>query len=228
MEDEINIREYLEVLARRWKTILAVMVVMAVLAFYVSLKIKPAYESSTTILLQNDSSSSGASQVAGIAGMLGINLGAGGGNLGDLTELLKSKVVAAKVLDDLDLIHKVKGWDNPKTRKSDMISAVSAMIKPAKAAGNILEIKTEADDPQLAADVANGYVSALAYYWNQLMLLLSVQVYFFYIHLLLKRKQHVDRHTPLEHQISANYPQRNQPQTLLAGSTTKDLGDRQL
>ncbi|HTY14064.1 MAG TPA: Wzz/FepE/Etk N-terminal domain-containing protein [Candidatus Omnitrophota bacterium] len=168
MNDEIDIREYLEILTKRWALIAAVTIVAALLTFFFSVRMKPVYEAKTTILMRSDSQASGMSQVAGIAGMLGINLGAGGGNLGDLTELLKSRVVAEKVLDDLDLRHRIKGWDGPKVKKSALISVVNSMIKPPKSTVNMLEIKTEADDPQIAADVANGYVSALTYYWNDL------------------------------------------------------------
>jgi uncharacterized protein involved in exopolysaccharide biosynthesis len=146
--------------------IAAVTIVMAAAAFLYSINQKPIYAASTTILLR---SSNGASQYAGLAGMLGANISSGGvGNAGDLTELLKSRVVAAKVLDDLQLTKRIKGWNDPTVKRHSLASAVSGMLKPPKTSGNLVELKVETDDAQLAADVANDFVNALAYYWNEL------------------------------------------------------------
>jgi uncharacterized protein involved in exopolysaccharide biosynthesis len=167
--DEIDLREYIDVIVRRWTLIVGVTVIVAILALVFSLTQKPVYESKATILLRSAGGSSSLSQYAGLAGMLGVNLGGGGGSsLGDLTELLKSKAVAAKVLDDLKLTARIKGWDNPKIKRQSLISAVSGYLKLPKMTGNLLELKTEADDPQLAADVANGFIEAISYYWNEL------------------------------------------------------------
>lgn len=169
MEDEIDLREYLEVLMRRWKTVVVIATAIGVAAFIFNINQKPVYEAKATILLRGvGGSSSLMSQYAGLAGMLGVNSGSSGGNLGDLTELLKSRAVAAKVLDDLKLTQRIEGWDDPKIKKEDLSSAVSGMLKAPKTIGNLLEIKAEANDPQLAADVTNGFISALSFYWNEL------------------------------------------------------------
>jgi len=128
---------------------------------------RPVYEGKATVLIRAVGSSA-MSQYAGLAGMLGINLGSSGGNIGDLTELLKSRAVALKVLEDLKLTKRIKGWDAPNLKKEYLAASVSGMLKPPKTTGNVLEIKAEADDPQLAADLANGYFNALSYFWNEL------------------------------------------------------------
>lgn len=167
-DDEIDLREYINVIVKRWKIVAGLAVGIAIIALIFSLLQKPAYQAKTTILLHGESGGN-LSQYAGIAGMLGINLNSGGGgNLGDLTELLKSKVVASKVLDDLKLTERIKGWDSPEIKRQNLIASVSGFLKPPKITGNIVELKVEADDAQLAADVANGFVDAISYYWNEL------------------------------------------------------------
>lgn len=167
-DDEIDLREYIEVLVRHWKTIALITIVVTVGAFVFSKLQTPVYEAKTTVLLRS-SSSSNTSQYAALAGLAGINLsGAGGGNLGDLTELMKSRTVAKKVLADLKLRGKIKEWDNPKLTDDDLAGAVSSMLKSPKTSGNVLEIQTEASEAQLVADVANGFVSAISYYWSEL------------------------------------------------------------
>ncbi|OGC08530.1 hypothetical protein A2230_08445 [candidate division WOR-1 bacterium RIFOXYA2_FULL_36_21] len=164
-DDEINLREYLDVLLKRWVLVVFTAFVFVLFAFFLSVRQKPVYEASATVLLRGSQSS--VSQYAGIAGALGINL-SGGGNIAELQELLKSKAVAAKVLKDLDLVHRIKGWDDPGIETRTLISSVSGMLLPPDSSGNVLQIKAAAFDPQLAADVANGFVNALSYYWNEL------------------------------------------------------------
>lgn len=78
VNDEIDLREYIDVLVRRWKTIVFVIIVMTIAAFVYSKMQKPIYETSTTLLLRGSGSSSSLSQYAGLAGMLGVNLSGGG------------------------------------------------------------------------------------------------------------------------------------------------------
>ena len=168
MEDEIDLREYINVLLKRWRIIALFTICFAAVALVYSMRQPPVYEANATVLFRSGSSGSSLSQYAGIAGMLGINMGGGSGNIGDLTDLLKSRAVAEKVLEDLDLIKRIKGWDDSNIKRQNLISSVKGMIKPPKATGNILEIKTESDDPQLAADIANGFINAVSFYWNKL------------------------------------------------------------
>jgi len=166
-EDEIELKEYFAVLQKNWQIIVSSVIIFVLLAFVISKLQPPVYEASTTILLRG-SSTGLSSQYAGVAGVLGINLpSGGGGNLGDITELLKSKIIAGKVLDDLKLSTRIKGWDNPKLTRQQLVLMTKGMLRPTKMVGNVVEIKVESNDPQLSADVANGYISALGYYWNE-------------------------------------------------------------
>jgi uncharacterized protein involved in exopolysaccharide biosynthesis len=167
INDEIDLREYIEVLTRRWKAVAIVALAIIISAFIFSKVQEPIFEAKTTLLLRS-SAPSAASQFAGLAGMLGINMNSSVGNLGDLTELMKSRAVGAKVLADLKLRDRIKGWNDPRLKNEDLASSVVGMLKPAKTIGNIMEIKVESNDAQLSADLANGFVAAITYYWNEL------------------------------------------------------------
>ncbi|HEX7593197.1 MAG TPA: Wzz/FepE/Etk N-terminal domain-containing protein [Anaerolineae bacterium] len=52
MEDEIDLRAYLDVLLRRWKWIVGVTLVAALVAGVVSLLMPPTYESTASVFVQ--------------------------------------------------------------------------------------------------------------------------------------------------------------------------------
>lgn len=167
-EDEIELREYLAVIRKRWQIIAFLTVGIAFLALVFSLLQKPVYEAKTTVLIRSNTGSSTLSQFAGLAGLAGISLPSGGGNLGDLSDLLQTEVVASKVLEDLKLRERIKGWDNPILDNHKLALAVSGMLSKPKVSGDIMEIKVQYTDPRLTAEIANGYGDALSYYWNKL------------------------------------------------------------
>jgi len=156
------------VIRKRWKLIAYITVGLAAAALVFSLLQKPAYEASTTILVRSSGGSSALSQYAGLAGMVGISLPSGGGSLSDLTEILQSKAVAAKVLEDLKLRERIKGWDDPKVTDIELASAVKGMLKKPKATSGLVELKVEYADSKLTAEIANGFANALSYCWNRL------------------------------------------------------------
>jgi uncharacterized protein involved in exopolysaccharide biosynthesis len=167
-EAEINLREYVDIVSKRWKIIVVTALFVAIATFVYSLSQKPAYEAKAVIMVRGGGANA-LSQLNGLAGMMGMNIGSGSSsNIADMMELIKSKAVATKVLDDLKLSTRIKGWDRPEMKRRDMITAVSGMLKTPKVNGNLIDIKVEINDPQLAADVANAYIDALSYYMNTL------------------------------------------------------------
>jgi len=167
-EDEIDLREYIEVMRKRWKVIAYLTVGVTLAALIFSLLQRPTYEAKATILIRFGGGGSSLSQLAGLAGLAGISLSTGGGNLADLTEVLQSDAVAAKVLKDLKLKERMKGWDDPKLSEQELIAAVKGMLKKPKVSNNLVELKVECPDKELAAEIANGFVEALSYFWNKL------------------------------------------------------------
>lgn len=169
-DDEIDLREYIEVIRKRWKMIAYITAGVAAAVLVFSLLQEPVYEARTTVLIRSGGGgSSTLSQFAGLAGLAGISLPSGGGSLSDLTDVLQSKAVAAKVLEDLKLRERIKGWDNPKLSENELASAVQGLLKkPKTTSGNLVELKVEFTDPKLTAEIANGFADALSYYWNRL------------------------------------------------------------
>jgi uncharacterized protein involved in exopolysaccharide biosynthesis len=167
MDDEINLRDYIDVIKRRWKIVVSVTLVLAIAALIYSLMQKPVYEAKTTILIRSGGSSA-LSQFSGLAGMVGVKLPSGGGNINDLSELLQSKIVAAKVIDDLKLRDRVEDWSDPNLDRQDLIFAMQGTLDTPRKEGNYIEIKVSFPDAKLAAEIANAYVEALSFYWNRL------------------------------------------------------------
>jgi uncharacterized protein involved in exopolysaccharide biosynthesis len=169
VQDEIDLIEYITVLKKHWKMIAKITGLIAVLVFVISITSQPVFEGRATLLIRSSGLSGSLSQYAGIAGMLGINLPGGGQNsVDDYIQILQSNSVAQQVLVNLDLTHRISGWDDPKLKPVELVDKVRKMLKKPKKDGNFLEIIAEAKDPQLAADLANGFVDAMSFYWSAL------------------------------------------------------------
>ena len=166
--DEIDLRRYIMIILRRWRVVACLAVGLAAAAFFYSTLQPPVYTAETTILLKESATGGRLSQFAGLAGMAGINLSGGSGNVDDITQIIRSRAVAEKVLRDLKLRDRIKGWDNPKIKEQNLISMVRYMLKKPKEDGNLIDLKVEYSDPVLAAEIANGFTDALSYYWNEL------------------------------------------------------------
>jgi uncharacterized protein involved in exopolysaccharide biosynthesis len=128
---------------------------------------EPIYATKTTILI-GSGEQRGGSRFAGLAGIMGIQLSAGGASSYDLTQFLQSKALALKVLDDLKLRERIKGWDDPKIKDRDLASAIQGALKKPRVSGNLMEISVEHTDPELTVEIANGFINALSYYLNKL------------------------------------------------------------
>ena len=168
MDDEINLREYIDVIFKRWVLILLVALACSIVAFFIGLLKEPMYSARTVILFRSgeDNSMSG---LAGLANFAGIHLPSKNGNQEDMLKLLRTKAVALKVLKDLKLRERIKGWDNLRITDHELASSVGQMLKnPKQKSNNLVELVVEYKDPQLTADVANAYARALTYYWNEL------------------------------------------------------------
>src|SRR3989339_406262 len=167
IDDEIDLRDYLAVMVKRWMVIVSCALAIAGITLVYNLMQKPVYEAQATILVRLGGSSA-VSQYAGFSTILGDSFSSGGGNLGDMTAIIKSRVVAEKVLDDLRLTEKINGWDNPKIDRKSLIGAVQGMLKKPIIEGGLITLSVEFSDKELVADIVNGYLDALSFYWNKL------------------------------------------------------------
>jgi uncharacterized protein involved in exopolysaccharide biosynthesis len=166
MGDEINLRDYLKVLKKRWKTIAAFAFVLGLLALIFSLLSKPVYEVETTLLIRGDRGNS-YSGLAGLVGLAGFDF-SGGGSMNELTELLNSRIVATKVLKDLNLKERVKGWDDPLFTDQKLAKSIQKLLNVLDPSGNMLTLKVQFTDPVLATEITNAFLDSLSYYWNKL------------------------------------------------------------
>ena len=140
MEEEIELRQYWEVLQKRWLIVVILPLIAAltsgIISFYV---IKPVYEASTTLIVGKKAAEAGQAAVQMLDNsVLQANLQLAK----TYATIAQSRTVEQNVIKDLGLQMTVAGLDS-------LIS-----INPVKTT-EILEIKVSNTDPELAASIAN-------------------------------------------------------------------------
>ena len=140
MEEEIDLRQYWEVLRKRWLIVVVLPLIAAItsgiISFYI---IKPVYESSTTLIVGKKAEEAGSVAVQMLDNsVLQANLQLAK----TYAAIAQSRTVEQNVIEDLDLPLTVG-------QLNSMIS-----ITPVKTT-EILEIRVANTDPELAAFIAN-------------------------------------------------------------------------
>ena len=140
MEEEIELRQYWEVLRKRWLIVVAIPLMAAltsgIISFFI---IKPVYQASTTLIVGKKASESG--QAA--AQMLDNSVLQANLQLAKTyATIAQSRTVEENVIKDLNLPMKVEELDR-------LIS-----INPVKTT-EILELQVSNTNPELAASIAN-------------------------------------------------------------------------
>lgn len=158
LEDEINLLDYLIVLAKRKWLIIGVTLSTAIIATIISLKTPPIYSAETRILLPQSQSSASQllSQFGGMAGLAGGAIGVKTSN--DLyIGLLRSRTILDRIIDRFNLMELYKAKHREDTRQ-----AIAGALKAQddKKSG-IITIGVEDKDPKMAADIANAFVEEL-------------------------------------------------------------------
>ncbi|MGI6119166.1 MAG: YveK family protein [Desulfosporosinus sp.] len=140
MEEELDLRQYWEVLRKRWLIVIALPLIAAITSGIVSFFIlKPVYQASTTLIVGKKAEESGQAAVQ----MLDNNVLQANLQLAKTyAAIAQSRTVEQNVITDLDLPLTVGALDK-------MIS-----INPVKTT-EILEIQVTNTDPELAAAIAN-------------------------------------------------------------------------
>jgi len=159
-DDEINLLDYLIVIAKRKRLIIRITLGIAILTAIISLILPPTYMAETKILPPQQGTSSMASQLlsqfGGAAGLVGGAIPIKTTN--ELyIELLKSRVVLDRIIDRFDLMkfYKAKYREDVRRTLTGMLKA-----KDDKKSG-IITIGVEYKDPQMAAQMANAFVEEL-------------------------------------------------------------------
>lgn len=161
MEDEINLKDIIDVLLRRRKLVFWSVVLFAAASILVSFIMKPVYSGKTQLLIRV-SGSSGASQMAGLASIMGVNLGGGGssgGSISEIDELIKTPAVERRVYQMLK--------SHPSLEGKSIYDVGIGSLK-TKMQGSILDISVNHENRFLAAAAADAYVQAVGDYWNKL------------------------------------------------------------
>jgi len=158
MEDEINLLEYLLVLAKNWRLIVKVTAAAFVLSCGISLLLPNIYLATTTLMPPNESKGGLSAMLGGmgdLAALAGISGGGGGGDL--YVGMLKSRTLADAIIDRFKLMevyeqdYRVKMYE-----KLDSLVSISLGKKDG-----IISVSAEDEEPKRAAAIANAYVEEL-------------------------------------------------------------------
>lgn len=96
-----NARDWYFYLLSKWKIIILIAILGAILGVVYSLNKKPIYTATLSFALEDSNGSGGLGGALGLAGSLGLDLGGGGGGMfagANLTELFKSRTMVEKTL----------------------------------------------------------------------------------------------------------------------------------
>lgn len=167
MEDEIDLREYLAVIQKRWKMVVFFAVVSGLIAFYNAYSQPKLYKATATLMV-TDSGGGGLGSALSSLSFLGG--GGGGGGEGKLTPILKSRALAKEVAKSLELELVFPKLGGTKlTNDEKLLSAAGALqgaVDAKMGASGLFEVSVTWQDPEIAAELANKYVEGLGRFLN--------------------------------------------------------------
>jgi tyrosine-protein kinase Etk/Wzc len=162
-DNEINLLDYLIILVKHKKLIIAITLCAALITTIICFIITPTFEAETAILPPQQSSSSSAQLLSQMGGAGGL-AGAVGGALGVQTPsdlyvgLLKSTTVVDRIIDRFDLM-KLYDVSYRETARKELLDDV--LDASADKNSGIITVTIEDKDPKRAADMANAFVEEL-------------------------------------------------------------------
>jgi uncharacterized protein involved in exopolysaccharide biosynthesis len=163
-EDEATLLDYWQVIHRKKRVIVAFCTVMVLTTLAVSLLLPKIYESTATLLPQLESNTGlglgallGSNGAGTAAQSLGISLPGAPATPTDIfTAILKSRIMADDLIREFHLMDRYEKKTMQDTRLT-LENATRIVVSKEK----VIKITVEDKDPQLAADIANFYVSNL-------------------------------------------------------------------
>lgn len=164
MEEEISLVDLIRVLRKR-RTYILTLFILAVLGAYLYSKTIPKmYSAKAVILLPIEKTTGITTQlllqslpISGAVSLEGIGA--------NYVAILKSRTAAEYVVKRLDLENRYKV-----NSLQEVISILQKSVKIDSTKENTIEISAEAEDPKLAADICNTYISALKDITSRFML----------------------------------------------------------
>lgn len=161
--EEINIFEYLLVVWRRRRLIVAVVGIITTVAAVYAFRLPKSYRTSATIMTLGQDKSGGLStMLAASLGSIGgaLNL-SGSGATAQLLALLTSRSLTERVIQDSNVIPLLYG-DQPRPELYRMIQTVRQAMKfEENAETRTMYIIAESHSPELALELAQAYLHAL-------------------------------------------------------------------
>lgn len=156
----MTLAQILRTLRARYKIVLLLLIVTVVAAFAVSLLMPKTYKATTSLVLNNK----------GIDPVTGLNVPVQltPGYLPTQVDIVKSKVVALKVIDDLKLAEdlavkeRFAKMDTGETTIQDWLSdglRANLTVEPARDS-SVLNVSFKGDDAEYVAKVANAFAAA--------------------------------------------------------------------
>ena len=161
-EDEIDLYQLWTVLVSRKRFIVIFCTLIVFLTAIVSLIMDPVYKAETTVIpISGKSSSLG--QLSDLASLAGVSV-KGDDDSTKIMAVLNSRTIKENVITRLDLIMKLLENKVPKKR-NPMLAAIEVFEKQVSITSdkktNVIKIEIQNEDPVLARDIANTYVSEL-------------------------------------------------------------------
>jgi len=155
-EDEINLLDYWRVIWK-YKWLIGILCSTSVIAAMIFGLLSPKiYESTTTIIIPNESGGGGLLSAIGASGiakqMTGISLPSFTPNRDVFISILKSRILAQTLVDKFNLKDYYKAL-----HIENAINAIISATNVSLSKEGVIEIKVEDVDPKMAADLANGY-----------------------------------------------------------------------
>lgn len=153
MEEEVDLGQYIEILIRHKKQIIAITLAVVIVVFIVSMFLPPVYEAEASLaLLRVRSEVSFEPKFKTISAEGSLSRAGLESRQEAFTSLAQSHSIAATVFQAL------------KDRWPDMVIGIRGLKNSVtvKAKGDLILIQARARDPQLAADIANAWANEAA------------------------------------------------------------------
>jgi len=158
-EDEINLLDYFRVVWKYRKTMIAVFFAVTIITLINNVMAPVIYQSTASVLppeIENKGAGALSQISQGLVGRMLPNLSAGGSTTNTVIAMLKSRRMANDIIEKFNL---KKLWEQKFV--SDTIRDVQGGTSVEISQEGVISITVESTDKQLAADIANFYVSNL-------------------------------------------------------------------
>jgi uncharacterized protein involved in exopolysaccharide biosynthesis len=168
MDDEIDLKEYLAVIVKRWRMIVLIGAVAALIGLYQGMSQPKLYRATATVMPTDSGGGSLGSALSLFGGFSG---GGGSAGEGKLIPILKSRTLANEVAKSFDInIINPKLASDAKLSEAEKTQALAGSLNGAIEAkmgtSGLLEITATWREPKMAAEIANKYVEGLGRFLN--------------------------------------------------------------